>query len=749
MTGHMSDVFQLAGYEILGKIGDGGMSTVWKARQLSLDRLVAIKTLAPAYLPDEEAWRRFRLEAKAAARLSHPGIVQVFDAGESSGLPYIVMEYVDGRSLADILAEHGRLPEQDSLVVADAVAQALGYAWDKDCIIHCDVKPDNILVASDGAVKVVDLGLARFIGIHRRSSDGDMIVGTPNYTAPEQAEGAPDLDCRVDIYSLGATLYHLVTGKLPFAGSPGSSAMDRHMHEFLPDPLELDPSLQPATAWLIEKMMVKDRAYRPAYWSEVLLDLAEVRAGRMPRPPLPEPGQSTVSRSARRVQAEPEKEPESPALRIAQKKKFVLKPSEKAGSAAPSPMRAPAYSRPEPGMRAALFQTLVLSVVAVAVYAFFFSGTARRIRLRPAAPPASPAERATPEAPRAPEENAAADVDWRVESAPAAPARASSAATWRDETFVRGARAFNEAIALYKDYQATRSDPSVLKRVETLAREAANAFEACRDRAPAEVGIDGHIRTAYHLLADVRQSTLVDNARPIADAVHQEEQALPAPTSSLAPRERPTAPQSGGLTLSPVWNKMPLGRRELWEDLRKLLSEHGQPGVDLNPAPQLQLVGQIYYLMPAAAAAQALGATLGARRPLETPGFPDRSFGFYALRGDFGEGFDQAALVVDAADRVAAVQLSREKPMPLSLDVNAFSLDWRAHNFVAGKIKGRREWRIAHAVRAQNGVVVVDTELAEPDPFQVYGLGRSKERVTLYLPQQVVNLILARLENAN
>lgn len=742
----MIDVFQLAGYEILGKIGDGGMSTVWKARQLSLDRVVAIKTLAPAYLPDEEAWRRFRQEAKAAARLSHPGIVQVFDAGESSGLPYIVMEYVDGRSLAYHLAESGRLSERNALVVADAVAQALGYAWDKDCIIHCDVKPDNILLASDGAVKIVDLGLARFIGIHRRAVDGDMIVGTPNYTAPEQAEGASDLDCRVDIYSLGATLYHLVTGRLPFAGSPGSSAMDRHVHEFLPDPLELEPSLQPATAWLIEKMMVKDRAYRPAYWSDVLLDLAEVRAGRLPRPPLPEPGQSTVARCARRAHAEAPKESAPPAYRLLPKKKVVLKPSGTAGSTSTSPLRTPAFSRPESGLRAALFQTLGLGVVAMAVYAFFFGGTAQRIRLRPHTPPA---ERATPEAPRATEEGAAADVEWRVESAPAAPARASSAATWNDEIFVRGARAFNEAIALYKEYQATRSDPSVLSRVEALAREAANAFEACRARAPAEIGIDGHIRTAYHLLADVRQSTLVDNARPIADAVHQEEQARPAPASSLAPRARPSAPQAAGLTLSPVWNKMPLGRRELWEDLRKVLSEHGQPGVDLNPAPHLQLVGQIFYLMPAPAAAQALGATLGARRPLETPGFPDRSFGVYTLRGDFGEGFDQAALVVDASDHVAAVQLSREKPLPLSLDVNAFSLDWRVHNFVAGKVKGRREWRIAHAVREQNGVIVVDTELAEPDPFQVYGLGRSKERVTLYLPQQVVNLILARLENAN
>lgn len=754
MESLMSDEFQLSGYELLGKIGEGGMSTVWKARQLSLDRLVAIKTLARAYLPDEDAWQRFRLEAKAAARLSHPGIVQVFDAGESFGMPYIVMEYVDGRSLCEILAARGRLPEAEALSIAESVAQALGYAWDKDCIMHCDIKPDNILVASDGAVKVVDLGLARFIGLHRRRErEGGLIVGTPNYTAPEQAEGAPDLDCRADIYSLGATLYHAVTGNLPFAGSPGSSAMDRHVHEYLPDPMELNPDLQPAVAWLIEKMMIKDRAFRPPYWSTVLADIAEVRSGRLPRDPLPEPGQSTVARSARRVLEAKAEESRSKivAPKIAPKKIVMRKPAERRAESE-AYATAASLSDDASGLITALIQTLVLLAVAAAVYAFFFSGTAQRVRMRPAvnqepaAIQANHASRPVEEQPRADE------VNWRVDEQGPAPQTAepsTPSAGWRDETFVRGARAFNQAIKLYMNYQKTRQDPTVLKRVESLAREAANAFEACRDRAPDEVGIDAHIRTTYQLLADVRQSTLVDNPRPIADTVQQHEDALPAPSSSLAAQPKAAATSEPGLTLSPVWNKMPLGRRELWEDLRKLLREHGQPAVDLAGAPQLTLVGQVNYLMPAPEAARALGAVLGARRPVDTPGFPDRSFSYYPLRGDFGESFDQAALVVDLADRVVAVQLSREKPLPISLDPNTFSLDWRAHNFVVGKIKGRREWRIAHAVRSQNGVIVVETELAEADPFQVYELGRSKERVALYLPQQVANLILARLENAN
>jgi serine/threonine-protein kinase len=742
----MTQLFQLPGYEILEKLGEGGMSTVWKARQLSLDRLVAIKTLAAAYLPDEDARRRFRVEALAAAQLNHAGIVQVFDAGESNGRPYIVMEYVDGRSLAEILLACGRLPEDEALKIVDAVAQALGYAWDRACIMHCDVKPDNILISREGIVKVADLGLARFIGLHRRlSRDGELIVGTPNYAAPEQAEGAPDLDCRADIYALGATLYHMVTGNLPFAGSPGSSAMDRHLSEFLPDPMEIVPTLRPATAWLIEKMMVKDRAYRPNFWSVVLKDVAAVRRGRMPLDPLPEPGQSTVARCAGRSEQTERASP--PAIKLAPRKKIALAPSGALVGAPKGARKSPAY---EPSTRAsarvALMQTLLLAVLAAIVYGFFFLGVAERIRLRPRLAPIAPATLSTE--PSSQEEATPPQaIDWNAHASARDAASRPSAIAWRDEMFVRGARAFNEAIALYKQYQATRSDPALLSRVESLARDAVNAFESCRDRAPEGVGIEEHIRNAHRLISDARQSTLVDNPRPIADSVRREE-SLPAPVSSLAPPAR-SSPAAPGLSLSPVWNKMPLGNRAIWEDIHKLLSPHGQPAVQLDPAPDLILVGQITYLMPAASAARALGGAPGARRPVETPGFPDRSFNYYSLRGDFGEGFDQAALVVDAADRVVAVQLSRETPSPISLDPNAFSVDWRVHNIVLGKIKGRRDWRIAHRVQARDGLVIVDSELAEPDPFQVYGLGRSKERVTLYLPQQVVNLILARLENVN
>lgn len=741
----MSAPFQLAGYELLGKIGSGGMSTVWKARQLSLDRLVAIKTLSAEYLPDAAAWQRFRLEATASARLSHPGIVQVYDAGEVEGIPYIVMEYVDGRPVGDLLANGARLPEAQALHIATSIARALGYAWDKDCIIHCDIKPDNVLLTNDGHVKVVDLGLARFIGLHRRASGSDeLIVGTPNYTAPEQAQGLSDLDCRADIYALGASLYHMVTGQLPFAGSAGSSAMDRHMNEFLPDPMELNPELSAGCAWLIEKMMIKDRAFRPPYWSTVEADITAVEQGRWPNPPLPEAGQSTVARCARRLQAPADGErPRAPRITVKApppRKRWVVNEAE-------LETRASAIQTRSSGFRRALFQSLVLLATAIAVYAFFFMGLASRIGRRPveapqATAPAGPTELEAEAEPTPPPAEDQPD-------APHESVRRGDKITWSNADFQRGARAYNEAIRLFNQYQATRSDRTLLARIEALALEAARAFETCRPEAPAELDMEGYIHTAYQLIATVRHSTLMDDAEPTSAPTQNSEKPLPAPNSSLAPAAAPPRAEPAGLTLSPLWNKMPLAARPVWEDLRKLLQPVGVPAVQLEPQPNLALVGQVTYLMPAPEAARALGVTLGAKRPVEAPGFPDRSFSYYGMRGDFGDGFDQAVLVVDGADRVAALQLSSEKTAPLRLKSALFRADWRAYNFVLGKMKGRKDWSIAHRVQTQDRLVVVESELAEPDPFQVHGLGQSKERVLLYLPQPVANLILARLEKAN
>ncbi len=788
----MNSTFQLPGYEILGKLGSGGMSTVWKARQLSLDRLVAIKTLAPEYLPDADALQRFRIEAQAAARLNHPGIVQVYDAGEINKVPYIIMEYVDGRSVGDMLADRGKLPEQVSLKIVESVSYALGYAWDKDCIIHCDIKPDNLLVTADGGVKVVDLGLARFIGLQRRAV-GDLIVGTPNYTAPEQSEGVPDLDCRVDIYSLGATLYHMVTGVLPFGGSPGSTAMDRHVHDFLPDPLEHNPHLSVGTAWLIEKMMVKDRADRPAYWRTVSVDVRDVLTGGMPKPPLPKPGKSTVARSGRRLAVSEEilADPAAPSATPTPVAPAPAAPKKRIVVSSDIDEHSPMRRRRDGSLASKLLKLAILGALAGGVYAFFHSGMNERYNIphprewpkflqpvEPIAPaptdtsdassadapsPATPSDAWTPPSfadDDADAENRARPVTQTPVDAPPPSGTEGETVTWKNADFLRGARAFNRAIEMYKQYQETRENPAVLSRVEALAREAIRSFEACKNLAPPDVDIPGHISNCFKLIADVRHSTLMDNpsaarerASATASRTAANEAALPAPPSSVGELPsvvdlaRRAAEVTEGAEEAPAPVPSPArvapSARAVGDELRTLLGAQGLADPNAVLSAGTPIVGRVACMMTAATAARELGAGPGLKRPLLAPGFSGLNLSFYGLRGDFGDGFDLAMLVVDATDRVLAVQFSTERPLPPRLAPDRYAKDWKVHNFLLIRTKSKDEFRVGHQVQKRDEIIVIDTELVEAEG------AKTKERVKLYLPQALVNQVLARLESAN
>lgn len=301
----MSVGFSLSGFEVIDKLGEGGMATVWKARQVSLDRTVAIKILASRMASDPDDVERFQNEARSAARLKHPGIVQVYDANAENDLYYFVMEFVDGYTAGEWVRRKGRLSESDALLVADCVADALGYAWQREGIIHCDIKPDNIMIDADGSVKVADLGLARTISSMQPTEASDEIMGTPAYISPEQAQGLADLDCRVDIYSLGAMLYHLVTGTMMFEGCREDEQLESHVDPdaYSPDPGELNTELSPGLCWLIERMTAKDPELRESDWDAVRADIARVRSGHLPHgEPLPE-GASSVGRSTRRTAA--------------------------------------------------------------------------------------------------------------------------------------------------------------------------------------------------------------------------------------------------------------------------------------------------------------------------------------------------------------------------------------------------------------------------------------------------------------
>ncbi|MEM7392618.1 MAG: serine/threonine-protein kinase, partial [Verrucomicrobiota bacterium] len=271
----------IAGFELVEKLGEGGSGSVYKARQISLDRPVALKILSAQWASNEADIERFKLEARAAAKLMHPSIVQVYEAGEYEGIYFFAMQFINGYSVSDWLNRSGLLSEKDTLLVAESIAQGLEYAWRKAQIIHCDIKPDNILIDEDGTVKVADLGLIKMVGADSadKAETEDML--TPNYCSPEQALDH-EMDCRTDVYSLGAMMYHMATGKMPFGEFEGIEPMEKHINGYLEDPRKHVRELSEPLCQLIRKMMAKDRNFRQKDWPEVLEDIQLAQSGSSP-----------------------------------------------------------------------------------------------------------------------------------------------------------------------------------------------------------------------------------------------------------------------------------------------------------------------------------------------------------------------------------------------------------------------------------------------------------------------------------
>jgi serine/threonine-protein kinase len=291
----MSDPNHIENFEIVSLLGQGGMATVWKARQASLDRFVAIKVLARNFSTDPAEVVRFRDEARAAGHLKHSGIVQVYDANIRDGNYYFVMELVDGYTVGEWIRRKAHIPVSDALTVAESVVSALDYAWSNFGIIHCDIKPENIMIDADGTVKITDLGLSRAISNIQSTEPEAEVLGTPAYMAPEQVTGQPDLDCRADIYALGATLYHMVVGHTIFTGATSDEEiMRKHLIATVPNPLGEIPGLSHKFVMLITRMLAKDRKYRQADWKEVLADIRRIRSGQPPEGAMPPPGASTI-----------------------------------------------------------------------------------------------------------------------------------------------------------------------------------------------------------------------------------------------------------------------------------------------------------------------------------------------------------------------------------------------------------------------------------------------------------------------
>ena len=273
---------ELEGRYVLKKVlGQGAMGVVYLARDRRLARYVAVKILPRKIARDRRLADRFRRESQMLAQLSHGNLIAAFDAGEVRGYPYFVMEYVEGINVADLLDVRKVFEEPESLRIVLQVAEALDYAHQKD-LIHRDIKPANIMLTRDGTAKLGDLGLA-LMTVNREWIEGDEgVVGTPYYMSPEQVSGREDLDIRTDVYSLGATLYHMVTGTAPFQGKTPWEVMRKHVSEPLVPPDHLDDRLTVGLGEMVETMMAKDREERYANPQDLVFDIKRLLAGEAP-----------------------------------------------------------------------------------------------------------------------------------------------------------------------------------------------------------------------------------------------------------------------------------------------------------------------------------------------------------------------------------------------------------------------------------------------------------------------------------
>jgi serine/threonine protein kinase len=285
---------RIGAYEIIGKIGDGGLGTVYKARQISMSRDVALKVLHKKWLTDEEFKKRFLLEARLAGRLSHQNLIQVYDVGRDRGIYYFSMEFVDGETVEDQIERDGPLETVRAIDIVIQVLRAITYIKRFD-IVHRDIKPGNIMMTRSALVKLGDFGFVKSKLDPVIATEGE-VLGTPDYISPEQAMGMDNIDWRSDQYSLGCTLYHMLTGKPPYEGS-GSSVMRQHIKSDLPDPRTINPKIPDTVIQILERMMAKDPNDRYIDTDKFFEDLELVKMGQVPSSERLDAGKSTIIRA--------------------------------------------------------------------------------------------------------------------------------------------------------------------------------------------------------------------------------------------------------------------------------------------------------------------------------------------------------------------------------------------------------------------------------------------------------------------
>jgi serine/threonine-protein kinase len=327
----MAEIRTIGGYELIEKVGQGGMGSVFKARQPVMDRIVAVKILPREIALKPQFAERFMREARASARLNHPNIINGIDVGQENGQYYFAMEFVQGATLKEMLKQ-GRFSEDDAIKYIRPIAHALAHAH-ANGILHRDIKPENVLIDENDTPKLCDLGLAR---MESESEDekgltrSGQAVGTPHYIAPEQARGDLNIDARADLYSLGASLYQMLTGVTMFQGATAISIMSQHINEKAPHPGDLGVVLSKGMLAALSKLLAKDRSDRYASAQKLVEDLDRLKEGLAPQhADLPKSKPPFLPQSVNSKKS-------APAIRVSSPRASVRKAApESAGSASP------------------------------------------------------------------------------------------------------------------------------------------------------------------------------------------------------------------------------------------------------------------------------------------------------------------------------------------------------------------------------------------------------------------------------
>ncbi len=379
--------FVVGGFLIKHRIGQGGMGEVYLAKQLSLERDVALKILPARYTQQSSFVVRFLKEVHYQAKMDHPNIVTAYDAGEDNGVYFMAMAHVAGETLEALLEREGCLPEAEALKLIRQVALALQYAYEQKDILHRDIKPGNIMLTPTFHAKVLDMGLSKNMLDKHSTTHADTLMGTPNYMSPEQIDHPQEIDTRSDMFSLGMTLYHTLTGKIPFEDTGYLKTLKRHAAEKLEDPRALVPGVSGHTAHLLARLLARDPSDRLETWEGVLaaLDRSLTHTG----PPISLPGGETT------LGLDPTQEAPPPLTAAA-------RPTAPAASAAPTFRgRVEAVSRPL-GIALSVGLGLILGLAGIQGLVAFLPHPVEEVRVQEAPPDggdrleASPAPEADP-----------------------------------------------------------------------------------------------------------------------------------------------------------------------------------------------------------------------------------------------------------------------------------------------------------------------------------------------------------------